>query len=229
MSTASQLFGQLKDFASPGSDSRMLQDLMRLTVERIMREKILLGLVIIGLLGIFVGGFSPSKEEHLPARSTESQASVATAPKAAEQGQNSYANNGTLDPSLATEFARWWMTGALDYGRNSAAQSHAVAVRWMTADARKSLETTLWTPDLARGIAQGTVIGAFQPIAVQAEALNPDGSVVVGISGTLVLQSSGRPITQSLMTDLLIRKEPSGLRIAGLYNHTGPSTNGATY
>jgi hypothetical protein len=229
MSAATQLLGHIKDFASQGSDRRMLQDLIRLTVERIMRDKILLGLVIIGLFGIFVGGFSPGREEHPAPRAVDSQAPSAAPEKAAPQTQSAYTAVGALEPGLACDFARWWINGALDYSRSSAAQSHTIAFRWMTPDARRSLENSLWTPALASGIAQGTIIGAFQPISVQAEALNPDGSVVVGISGTLVLQSTGRPITQAIAADVLVRKEPSGLRVAGLYNRSAPPVTNASY
>lgn len=228
MATASQLFGSLKDLANQGAPPGMVQDLVRLTVQRVMRDKILLGLVIIGLFGIFVGGFSGGKEDR-PVRAVESQPANAPAEKAAANPQISYAAGAPLESALATDFVKWWITGAMDYSSQTSGKSHESAFHWMTPEAQAIFQATFWPADLAAGIAQGQIVGAFQPIAVQAEAINPDGSVVVGFSGTLVLQATGRPTTQQIFADILVRKEQSGLRVAGLYNRSSPPVSTSVY
>jgi hypothetical protein len=51
---------------------------------------------------------------------------------------------------------------------------------------------------------------------VQAQAVNPDGSIVVGVTGTMVVQTGAQPVVQQFAGSFLVRKEPEGLRVAGL-------------
>ena len=228
MATASQLFGSLRDLANQGPPPAMIQDLTRLTVQRVMRDKILLGLVIVGVFGIFVGGFSGHEDR--PVKATETPQAVQPAAERASAGTSpSYGATDPLDASLASEFVKWWIGGAMDYSAGTAAKSHESAFRWMTPEAQSIFQATFWPSDLATGIAQGQIVGAFQPVCVQAEAINPDGSVVVGVSGTLVLQATGRPTTQQIFADILVRKEQAGLRVAGLYNRSGPPVSSTVY
>ncbi len=200
----------------------MFQDIIRATVTRILHDKLLLGLVIVGILSIFVGGFTTSDEK--PANKAQKEASEQSS--AETKGASEVSK---LDPSLATDFVTWWMKGAMDYSAASAAANHEAAFRWMTPEAMSSFRQSLWTPDTATGVAQGLYVAAFQPVSVQAAAINPDGSVVVTLSGTLVTQSSGRPYSQQLQMDLLVRKETDGLRIAGIYNRVATAPGGMTY
>jgi len=124
-----------------------------------------------------------------------------------------------LEPALAVDFVKWWMKAAMDYSPKSAAQSHEAASNWMSHDAYRALVDAFWTPDLAEQISSGVTTAAFQPISVQAEAINPDHSVVVGLTGTLVLHTTNQaPITNQIQMDVLVRKEETGLRITGINN-----------
>jgi len=200
----------------------MVQDIIRATVQRILHDKVLLGLVIVGILSIFVGGFATTDDK--PANKAQRE-SAEQAPSDSKGG----AEVAKLDPSLATDFVKWWMSGAMDYSAASAAANHEAAFRWMTPEAMSTFRQSLWTPDTATGVAQGLYVAAFQPVSVQAAAVNPDGSVVVTLSGTLVTQASGRPYSQQLQLDLLVRKETDGLRIAGVYNRVAAAPGTATY
>jgi hypothetical protein len=42
--------------------------------------------------------------------------------------------------------------------------------------------------------------------------------VVVGVSGSLVLQAGGQPTTQQLDAQFLVKKDQDGLRVAGMYS-----------
>jgi hypothetical protein len=201
----------------------MLQDIIRATVTRIIQDKLLLGLVIVGILSIFVGGFATSDEK---AGNKNMMKETADQPPSDNKGGSEVAK---LDPSLATDFVKWWMSGAMDYSAASAAANHEAAFRWMTPEAMQSFRQSLWTPDTASGVAQGLYVAAFQPVSVQAAAVNPDGSVVVTLSGTLVTQASERPFTQQLQMDLLVRKESDGLRIAGVYNRVASVPGSSAY
>jgi len=229
MSTASQLFGSLKDLARQGSPPGMTQDLIRLTVERILKNKILLGLVIVGILGIFVGGFSPSHDERSAGQRIESASVTSQKEKLSSASSSSYSMNEPLDAAFATDFVKWWIGQAMDYSTATAKASHATAFRWMTPEAQASFQAIFWPSDLANAIAQGQIVAAFQPVTVQPEAINPDGSIVVGVLGTLIMQTSTQPTTQQIIADLLVVKDQSGLRIAGLYNRSRQATLATNY
>ncbi len=207
----------------------MFQDIIRLTVQRIFNDKILLGLLIVCLLGFFVGGFNHKEEPPLAIKGMETASPPATAPSnnsavqtrsspAAPSGLGNYAKTD-LAPSIAVDFVKWWMKAAMDYSPQSAVQSHEAASNWMSPEAYKAFTETFWTPDLAEQISSGVTIGAFQPISVQAEAVNPDHSVVVGLTGTLILHAAnGRPNSSQIQMDILVRKGDTGLRITGINN-----------
>src|SRR5262245_28821856 len=117
----------------------MVQDIIRATVTRILHDKLLLGLVIVGILSIFVGGFATSDDK--PANKGQKEVSAELAPndsKGAPDGSK-------LDPALATDFVKWWMSGAMDYSAASAAANHEAAFRWMTPDAMSAFRQSLWT------------------------------------------------------------------------------------
>jgi hypothetical protein len=204
----------------------MFQDIIRLTVQKIFNDKILLGLLIVCLLGFFVGGFSGHKDEPpvavkgMPTPPSPANAAPSTPAHAAKPGASDYAKNPNVEPSLAVDFVKWWMKAAMDYSQQSAAQSHEAASNWMSPESYRSFTEAFWTADLAEQINSGATVGAFQPIAVQAEAINPDHSVVVGLTGTLVLHSAnGRPNSHQVKIDVLVRKSDTGLRITGINNH----------
>ncbi len=218
----------------------MFQDIIRLTVQRIFNDKILLGLLIVCLLGFFVGGFNHKDEPPLAIKGMETAAPTASNPSsngaappvsspnsnafvqphpAAQPGASNYAKAAGLSPSLAVDFVKWWMKAAMDYSQQSAAQSHEAASNWMSPEAYKAFTEAFWTPNLAEQIGSGTTVGAFQPISVQAEAVNPDHSIVVGLTGTLVLQAANaQPVSSQIQIDVLVRKGDTGLRITGINN-----------
>jgi hypothetical protein len=190
-------------------------------LQKLAKNKILLGLLIVFFFVVTVGQFY-SKEDKTPPPAahpihgtahTEGTTHLAAAPPVLS----------ALDPDLAKQFVSWWITKSMDYGATSAAKNHAEAFAWMTPQATQQFQQTFWTPDIAGGITGGRINAAFQPIQVQAEARNPDGTVVVGVSGTLVAQESTSPApeTQQIVCDFLVKKEKDGLRISGLYNRTG--------
>jgi len=199
----------------------MFQDIIRLTVQRIFNDKILLGLLIVCLLGFFVGGFNNNSKDEPPVSRVLESPSVQ--PKASEEpaipsapGAN-YASKVQLDPSLAIDFVKWWMKMSMDYAPKSAAQSHEAATNWMSPEALKAFNEAFWSPDIAQQVCSGETVGAFQPISVRAVAVNPDHTVVVNLTGTLVLQAANaRPIANQVQMNLLVHKTSTGLRITGI-------------
>jgi hypothetical protein len=192
----------------------MLPQLVRNTLQRIAKDRMLLGLTVVAVIGLLLliatfGGGDDNKHE---------TASKETAPAEHAAAAD---NSDALTPTLASQFINWWLGSAMDYNANTAQQSHTQALCWMTQDAARSFEQSLWTPQIAQAVAGGRLFAVFQPTTVAPQALNPDGSVVVGVAGTIVVQSNGQPTTQQFLASFLVRKEKEGLRVAGLDPRAG--------
>ncbi len=204
----------------------MFQTIVRETIRKILGDKILLGLLIVCLLGVFVGGFSINRDQ----RGTKEDGGQ---PEQQQEEPTSNKNNslvsnykgGKLTPDLAVAFVKWWIRQSMDFTPNSAAQSHQAADHWMTPGAAKSFDAAFWNPQLANQVTSGSTVGAFQPISVVAKAINPDGSLVVNVTGTLVLQMGSRPSSHQIQMDVLVCKDSTGLRVSGFYNRLTSVSN----
>ena len=216
----------------------MFYEIIRALVQKIFQDKILFALVIIGLLAIFVGGFGggggdrvlPSarqqkdgmKESASQEAEEAAQEQKAAAPAAQSPGK---AQDGALAPNLAKDFISWWIGLAMDYNAHTAASNHQSAFNWMTPEASQAFQGAFWTPEIANAIAGGSLHGSFTPTQIKAVASNPDGTVVVQVQGHLVLHRS----MQQVNADFLVRRESSGLRVAGMYNRSTAIPGSSVY
>ena len=213
----------------------MFYEIARAIVQKIFQDKILAGLVIVGFLAIFVGGFGGGSERagkaklaaEQKAHSSESgEAKPASAadnndakkPPTQGQAEAAIAQAAKIEPALATQFVSWWITVSMDFNPQTAVKNHQQAMSWVTPEASAAYQGAFWPPEIADGITSGRILGRFTPSGVKAIASNPDGSIVVNVTGTLVLQQGQKPAIQQLSTDYLVKREPGGLRIAQLYN-----------
>lgn len=153
------------------------------------------------------------------------QAGSQQAGQQAGQNQQAQGNGGQqasqtgLTPQLASDFVHFWLTKSMDYRMDTAAASHKEAVAWMLPDAANAFEQLYWGDHIKQGIATGTIVGSFQPVSITPLATNPDGTVVVTVVGTLVMQQSGQqPAGQQLTMDFLVKKTADGFRIAAFFN-----------
>lgn len=194
----------------------MFYEVARAAVQRIFQDKILLGLVIVGLLAIFVGGFGGGSDKTVTGPRQEVN-QAATPQPGQPQGANP---NSKVDPALAVDFIKWWVGTAMDYNPQTAGQSHSQAMSWMSPEAAQTFQSAFWTPDIAEGIKTGRISGSFQPSNVQATAANPDGSVVICVTGNLTMHQGQRPVVQQFIADFLVKKDLDGLRVSGLYNRS---------
>lgn len=203
----------------------MFVEICRAIIQKVMQDKILLGLVALGIIAAFVAGTGHDVKEE-PAVSAE-QAEVAV-----KNGDAQNANGEKLDeteengemltPKLASEFVKWWMQGSMDFSPTTAHKSHIEAHKWMTSNAAGEFEKIFWSPDRSRDILNGNITMSFQPISVEPIAVNQDKSIVVAVKGILVSNglhpNTQGPVKEQIETDYLIRRAAGGLRIAGLYN-----------
>ncbi len=203
----------------------MLYEIVREIVSRIARDKVLMGLIVILVLGSFWSGMQMKHgEEGVYDRPVDIPKEQISEQKPTQQAQPAQ-----LDGNLACDFVKWWLTSAMDYSAANAQQGHSKALGWMTPEAQQAFKTAFWSPDIAAGIASGHIKAEYHLTNVQTVAINPDGSVVVCANGTFVYQTNGRPSSQQMQTDYLVRKDPAGLRIAGLFNRVAPIMSSSTY
>jgi len=200
----------------------MLYELVRALIQRIIRDKVIMGLLIILGLGFFMGGLNSHKEDVV-------QTARVDAARPTEQAPQKQTLPQALEPKLAADFVTWWLGGAMDYSANLAAENHKQAFAWMTPDAQAAFEAALWPPGMADAIVSGKLVAAFHLISVQAAAINPDGSVVVGVNGTLITDTGGQPVTHQVTSDFLVRRSNDGLRVAGVYNRVVPLQGSSVY
>jgi hypothetical protein len=241
-------------------------DLIRAAVQLVMRDKIVAGLVIVAILGMFYCGVNQTKDAGghrfaaKQAKEGGQEDNGSEAMDAGDKGQSEGQEQGQgqakgpgqgkdggqtaatqaagnaaqqpaapaqpaasavkLEPKLAMDFVRWWLTLALDYSVSSPG-NHKKAMDYAKPSVAKQFSKSFYTPEVMQGVANGTLAGAFEPVTVQAIAINPDGSVVVTVIGTLSMQSSGsQPVSQSLVLEFLVEKDPEGVHMAGFFNKT---------
>jgi hypothetical protein len=203
----------------------MLYELARTIVQKILQDKILMGLVIVAFLGIFVGGMTMGDEK----ADGKQQAEAPKDGEAAKPAGAAQQAAPALSPAIASDFVAWWLKSAMDYNGATAQQNHNQALAWMTPEAAQTFQTTFWTPQISEAVTTGRLVAAFQPTGVTAQAVNPDGSVVVGVSGTMVVQSGGQPIVQQFLASFLVKQDADGLRVAGLQARTGVMPGSSVY
>jgi hypothetical protein len=220
----------------------MFYEIVRAIVQKIFQDKILAGLVIVGILAIFVGGFGGNTSDRIAAGPRDARKAQEAAQKQAAgsagqaKEQSSHktaeaksASPDKLDPALAAQFVGWWIGDAMDFNPQTVIQKRQKAMTWIVPTVAQDYQAAFWPPEIADGICSGRIRGSFTPTSVQALASNPDGSIVVNVTGNLLLQQGPRPAMQILSTDYLVKRESGGLRIAGLFNRATPVPAASTY
>lgn len=218
----------------------MFYEIIRALVQKIFQDKILAGLVIVGILAIFVGGFGGKATDRIAAGPRENRNTQSAGPKEAQlpnaKEQDSKkaapakpAVQEKLEPALAAQFVGWWIGDAMDFNPQTVIKKRQQAMTWIAPAVAQDYQMAFWPPEIADGICSGRIRGSFTPTSVQAVASNPDGTIVVNVTGNLLLQQGPRPAMQVLSTDYLVKRDASGLRIAGLFNRATPVPSSSTY
>lgn len=221
----------------------MFYEIVRAIIQKIFQDKILAGLVIVSLLAIFVGGFGGNVRDRIASGPRESRKGQSPAQKQSGEQASSQAREPgkqktpapqpaapeKLEPGLAAQFVGWWIGSAMDFNPQTVIQKRQQAMTWIVPAVAQDYQAAFWPPEIADGICSGRIRASFTPTSVQAVASNPDGSIVVNVTGNLLLQQGPRPAMQILSTDYLVKRESGGLRIAGLFNRSTPVPGASTY
>ncbi len=234
----------------------MFYELARAFVQKIFQDKILAGLVIVGVLSIFVGGFGGGHGGDRIATGPRDSRKASTGESKDDEAEDNQAKQGPehrpqsqapqqkaaqnkaaaaapatepLSPKLANDFVTWWIGKAMDFNPQTAAQNRQEAVQWVVPQVQPSYTQAFWTPEMSDAILTGRIRGTFTPTSVTPIAANPDGSVVVNVTGQLMLQQGPRPSVQNLSTDYLVKRDSGGLRIGGLFNRASAVPGNSVY
>jgi hypothetical protein len=185
--------------------------------KRFSQKKLTLAFLLVGMSIVGVGAMC-SNDEPKKGKPAEAHAQAAPMPAPAAKAE---APVEQFSPELATQFVRWWAGMSMDYTPQTAQANHKQAFDYMRPDAAMSFRSCFWTPAIEHEILTGNVSAAFQPVACQAEAVNPDQSIVVGLTGTLVMQPrGGAPVTEQIAVDYLVKKDADCIRVYSLYNRS---------
>jgi len=195
----------------------MFHEVAHALIQKVFQDKIIIALLVILLLSVFVGG------------TTNHRVSSSTSKQEASDYAQSSKNAQALDPKLATDFLSWWMPAAFDFSSRTGFQNHNQAMDWMTTDGQLAFQKDFWTSKTIQAISHGNLNGIFYPTKVVAKAINPDGSVVVNLSGHLIWHGRGSSITQQISSDFLVKRIGKDLRIAGMYNRISILPNSSIY
>lgn len=214
----------------------MFVEICRAIIQKVMSDKILMGLVALGIIAAFVStsGHDVKEEPPVSAEQAEAVAKNGGEQKAGGETPDATEENGEmLTPKLASEFVKWWIQGSMDFSPTTAHRSHIEAHKWMTSNAAGEFEKNFWSPDRSRDVLNGNVTMSFQPQSVEAIAVNQDKSIVVSVKGIMVSTgvqpNNPNPVREQVETDYLVRRAAGGLRIAGLYNRILSETPVASY
>ena len=192
------------------------------SILKIIQDKLFIGLLLVGLLTVFIGFGASNKSNDDDKDEKQKAKSAYRITKTQADGGAENGNEFCVEPGLAVDFVKWWLTGAMDYNAVHALKDHEEAAKWMTNDAKSMFNANFWSPDLSNGILHGRYAGQFQTTNVKALAINPDGTVVVGFEGNMLFQTAKSPTVQQVIADVLVSKDKQGLRICGVYNRTMP-------
>jgi hypothetical protein len=170
------------------------------------------------------GSPSPDKHQEQAQKVAAPQGNSPSSHEPTQQQTNPQAlataqNNAPSSAKIASDFIHWWLTKAMDYQMNSLEASQKEAMGYIKPVPAKAFANLFWNDALKANIQSGTAACSFQPTSVKSVAINPDGSIVVEASGTLVLQQTGTPpTTQYLVLDFQVKQETDGWRIVGFFH-----------
>jgi len=226
----------------------MVIEIIRAILEKVLRDKIFLSLIAIGILAVFFTGANTGGEHkgrlvsndardnagaqdeapeakdanqaqpHLRTMTANGQPQPAQAPQQAAPAPA----QPSADAAEACQFVRWWLSESMNFQPATAAASHKNALGFAKPAAAQVFVQQYWSPELAQAVTSGTKVGSLELSQVNPLAVNPDGSVVIKCLGVLSMQDVGNPpMTQNLEFNFLVKKEPDGYRVLNFFSQGG--------
>lgn len=226
----------------------MVIEIIRAILEKVLRDKIFLSLIAIGILAVFFTGANTGGEHKGRLVSNDARGNAgaqdevpeAKGPNQAQPHLRTMTANGqpqeappaqqataapaqpTADAAEACQFVRWWLSESMNFQPATAAASHKNALGFAKPAAAQVFVQQYWSPELAQAVTSGTKVGSLELSQVIPLAVNPDGSVVIKCLGVLSMQDVGNPpLTQNLEFNFLVKKEPDGYRVLNFFSQGG--------
>jgi len=227
----------------------MVIEIIRAILEKVLRDKIFLGLIAIGILAVFFTGANTGGEhkgrivsndaknshqaqeeggqgstEQSPAQPHLRTMTANGQPQEAPPAQQAAAvpAQPTANAAEACSFVKWWLSEAMNFQPSTAAASHKNALGFAKPAAAQVFVQQYWSPELAQAVTSGTKVGSLELSQINPLAVNPDGTVVIKCLGVLSMQDVGNPpLTQNLEFNFLVKKEPDGYRVLNFFSQGG--------
>lgn len=122
-----------------------------------------------------------------------------------------------VDRGSARIFMEQWLPRVWDLGATSAAGSQEWAIGCMTPSCAAAYRQNIWTPALAKQVAESGLQSAFTPQSVEVSENLSDGSVVVKVQGVQILSAaSGQKKSRQINVEYMVVQAPDGMKIAGI-------------
>jgi hypothetical protein len=121
------------------------------------------------------------------------------------------------DPLAALNLVQEWLPLAWDLSAGSAADSQEKAITYMTDECAQAYRQNVWTQSMSKQIDASGIKSSFSANRVAAGHMLPDGSVVITVEGSQVLNVPRKgPRTRKVKLEYLVKNTADGLRIAGI-------------
>lgn len=206
-------------------------------------EKYRLTLIMVGVAGIMAGMFftmllmptpQPTRRRAQPAYMSHPDITgQAQAPGSTQRAASpsvptpapTPTNPNAVLPEEAQSLINSWLPYAWDLSAGTAKASQEKAMSYMTDQAKVAYKQNIWTDEIAKQIDEAGVQSTFKPHEIKVGSMQPDGSIVVFVTGEQVLSVPQKGSTSRVVSlEYLIRKVRGQLRIAGISEGSKNST-----
>lgn len=121
------------------------------------------------------------------------------------------------DAQAAQDFVRNFVTYSFNMNSNAASASQAQAMAMMDSETAKAYRNNVWTPDLEQLVTTSNLTSQFNITSISSGQQNPDGSIVIFMNGTQILNSPASGQQQKpVSVEYLVQRGPSGWHIIGI-------------
>lgn len=127
------------------------------------------------------------------------------------------ANYSFTEPLAARSMIEAFLPYSWDLTAGSATQSQERAIECMTPECAQSYRASIWTKEMAAQIEQSGLKSSFTPTKIELAGNKPDGSVVIEVEGTQVLEMEGKgQKNRAVKMEYLVKSIGGSMKITGI-------------
>lgn len=125
------------------------------------------------------------------------------------------------DAQAAQDFVRNFVTYSFNMNSNAASASQAQAMAMMDSETANAYRNNVWTPELEELVTKSGLTSQFSISSISSGQQNPDGSIVIFMNGTQILNSPAAGQQQKpVSVEYRVQRTASGWRIVGIQENS---------